>query len=65
MEAAYSSEKSVDFQRNTQLYIPEDRTLIIFLYRPDFTGRALDSSTTVLTRAWADFVTLNGVTMKD
>jgi hypothetical protein len=27
MEATYSSETSVDFQRNTQPYIPEDRTL--------------------------------------
>jgi hypothetical protein len=27
MEATYSSETSVDFQRNTRRYIPEDRTL--------------------------------------
>jgi hypothetical protein len=27
MEAEYSSEKSVDFQRTTPSYIPEDRTL--------------------------------------
>jgi hypothetical protein len=27
MEATYSSETSVDFQRNTQRYIPEDSTL--------------------------------------
>jgi hypothetical protein len=26
MEATYSSETSVDFQRNTRRYIPEDRT---------------------------------------
>jgi hypothetical protein len=26
MEEKYSSEKSVDFQRTTRLYIPEDRT---------------------------------------
>jgi hypothetical protein len=27
MEEIYSSEKSVDFQRTTRRYIPEDRTL--------------------------------------
>jgi hypothetical protein len=48
---------TVDFQWNTQRYIPEDRTLIIFLHWSDFTGRALDSWTTVLTRVWAHFMT--------
>jgi hypothetical protein len=37
MEAAYSSETSVDFQRTARRYIPEDRTLnqSIYLHRTE------------------------------
>jgi hypothetical protein len=34
MEATYSSETSVDFQRTTRRYIPEDRTLYIQSVQP-------------------------------
>jgi hypothetical protein len=48
MEATYSSETSVDFQRTARRYIPEDRTLIYLLYSDIVHGRFSFNSDTEL-----------------
>jgi hypothetical protein len=37
MEATFSSETSVDFQRTTQHYIPEDRSILMLIVHTDIT----------------------------